>query len=253
MKKDNKEIYSRIMESVSKEVKKVLNEEKELTPGEKMDAWHNGERDENIKACGADKLKIYKAICKAKGYDAEVAAIQAEIDKRGLKESVSQDYMSLLRELEDHIQATGEIDPDRDSQIVFDALVPASGAADNLGGEIMRAAMRIAYRYWNDGDIAGEGYGRETVNPAVRFLNARVRKASSLRVIIDQLMKFVDRAYCDITDKEYEKLTQNLLAEATRYIVTNVLWNMPNNEDMWDFRDKKLDVDRDEDWEDEDW
>ena len=253
MKKDNKEIYNRIMESVSREVKKVLNEEKELTPDEKMDAWHNGERDENIKACGADKLKSYKAICKAKGYDAEVAALDAEIKKRGLKESVSPENMSSLRELADRIQASGEIDSDKDSQIVFDALVPASGASDNLGGEIMRAAMRIAYRYWNDGDIAGEGYGRETVNPAVRFLNARVRKASSLRTIIDQLMHFVDRAYCDITDKEYERLTQNLLAEATRYIVTNVLWNMPNNEDMWDFRDKQADVDRDEDWEDEGW
>ena len=28
----------------------------------------------------------------------------------------------------------------------------------------------MLYRYYNDGDVAGEGYGRETVNPAVRYL-----------------------------------------------------------------------------------
>ena len=84
---NKKQLYENIMKNVQKELNNVLNEEKELSPSEKMDAWHNGERDENIKACGADKLKKYKAICQAKGYDAEVAALQAEIDKRGLKES----------------------------------------------------------------------------------------------------------------------------------------------------------------------
>ena len=88
MKQDN--LYNAIMEKLSVIVKQALNEDSdELTPGEKMDAWHNGERKENIKACDADKLKKYKAICKAKGYDAEVAAIQAEIDKRSLKESLN--------------------------------------------------------------------------------------------------------------------------------------------------------------------
>ena len=266
MKKDNK-IYNRIMESIAKEVKKALNEEeKELTPGEKMDAWHNGERDENIKACSADKLKKYKAICKSKGYDAEVAAIQAEIDKRGLKESrifegefanaeITEQYGAEFAELVSRVLSGGPIDDEKDSETVFDALVPSMGNADTLGGELMRAAMRIAYRYWNDGDCAGEGYGRETVNPAVRFLDARVRpcKSSTLRNIVDKLMVMVDRGCFGTTDKEYEQLTKDLLKETVRYIVINRSWNATNNEDMFDFKNKKLDVDRDEDWEDEDW
>lgn len=243
---NKKQLYENIMKNVQKELTKVLNEEKELSPFEKMDAWHNGEREENIKACGADKLKKYKAICQAKGYDTEVAALDAEIKKRGLKESLN-DKFAELRELENRIKTTGEIDPDKDSEIIFDALVPGDGSADTLGGEIMRAAMRIAYRYWNDGDEAGEGYGRETVNPAVRFLDAKAKSGTSLRRVVDKFIRFVDRAYCDVTDQEYEQLTQDLLREATRYIVTNKLWNIPNDDDMLEYKNKELDVDRDED------
>lgn len=271
---NKKQLYESMMENIANELKSILNEdEKELTPGEKMDAWHNGERKENIKACGADKLRKYKAICQAKGYDAEVAAIDAEIEKRGLKESAifeneepdirekyGDEFADLVGDVDDGVRV---IDPDKDSEIIFDALVPGSGSADTLGGEIMRAAMRIAYRWWNDGDCAGQGYGRETVNPAVRFLDFKVKKVafspnsgkqdSGLRKIVDKLIKFVDRAYCDITDDEYEKLTKDLLIEAVRYIIENRLWNRPNYDDMWDYKNKDLDVDRDDDWEDEGW
>lgn len=78
-----------IKEAEERGRQQALNEAADdLTPGEKMDAWHDGKRKENIKACDAEKLRQYKAICKAKGYDAEVAAIDAEIESRGLKESV---------------------------------------------------------------------------------------------------------------------------------------------------------------------
>ena len=78
-----------IKEAEERGRQQALNEAADdLTPGEKMDAWHDGKRKENIKACDAEKLRQYKAICKAKGYDAEVAAINAEIESRGLKESV---------------------------------------------------------------------------------------------------------------------------------------------------------------------
>ena len=53
---------------------------------------------------------------------------------------------------------------------LFDELVPMSGKADSLAGEIIRAVSRIVYRYYNDGDIVGVGYGNETCNPAARFL-----------------------------------------------------------------------------------
>ena len=53
---------------------------------------------------------------------------------------------------------------------LFKELVPYSGKADSLAGEIVRATMRIVYRNFNDGDHIGVGYGKETCNPAARFL-----------------------------------------------------------------------------------
>lgn len=72
-----------------------LNESrKNLTPEEKMDRWHKGERRENIKACSDDKLKEYRKICKAKGYAEQVKLINIELKRRkaanecSVKESV---------------------------------------------------------------------------------------------------------------------------------------------------------------------
>lgn len=242
-----------------------LNEEKELSQSEKMDLWHEGKRDQNLKACGADKLRKNLTICKAKGYDAEAAAIEAEIKSRGLKESAINEgeitsdleakYGKPFADLVAGVLAQErDIDPEKDGDIMFNELVPGSGNADNLGGELLRAAERIAYRYWNDGDKAGEGYGRETVNPAVRFMEARVERQDGCNLcdLVDEIYDFVNRGYCNLVDNDYEILTWNILRETILYIILKQAWNIPNKEDMWDFKDDKQDVDRD-DWDDEDW
>lgn len=43
---------------------------------------------------------------------------------------------------------------------LFAELVPASGKADTVAGEIVRAVSRIGYRNYNDGDHIGVGYGK---------------------------------------------------------------------------------------------
>ena len=53
---------------------------------------------------------------------------------------------------------------------LFSELVPATGKADTVAGEIIRAVSRISYRYYSDGDRIGIGYGKETCNPAARYL-----------------------------------------------------------------------------------
>lgn len=55
-----------------------------LTPEQKMDAWHNGTRRQNIKACKDEKLIMYLKICMDKGYQREVDIIEDELDKRGV-------------------------------------------------------------------------------------------------------------------------------------------------------------------------
>lgn len=59
---------------------------------------------------------------------------------------------------------------DAKMQELFEKYVPDSGAAETVGGEIVRAMNRIGYRFYNDGDMCHVGYGRETVNPACRYL-----------------------------------------------------------------------------------
>lgn len=41
----------------------------------------------------------------------------------------------------------------------YEAFVPWSGKANTLGGEILRAASRICYRFYNDGDTVARYYG----------------------------------------------------------------------------------------------
>ena len=53
---------------------------------------------------------------------------------------------------------------------LFDKLVPGSGNADTVEGEIIRALNRIIYRWGNDGDHFAQGYGAETAGPAMEFL-----------------------------------------------------------------------------------
>lgn len=67
-----------------------LTEKKTMTAEEKMKAWHDGERDFNLKSASAAKLRSNLKICKDKGYSKEAKAIQAEIDARGLKPTLDE-------------------------------------------------------------------------------------------------------------------------------------------------------------------
>lgn len=62
-----------------------------------------------------------------------------------------------------------------------DTLVPPSGKADTVAGEIVRAFDRITYRYYNDGDVLDEGEGISTVNSSFRYLYSTVPGVADLR------------------------------------------------------------------------
>ena len=122
---------------------------------------------------------------------------------------------------------------------LFKELVPETGKANSLAGELIRAMSRIAYRFYNDGDQVGMGYGKETCNPAARFLMAKGNKrVSSLATAIWGI--YDESAYEDLLD---------ILAGAVADYVeqTSDLRTTPT-EDMWSYR---TDEDVDDDWEDE--
>ena len=124
---------------------------------------------------------------------------------------------------------------------LFDELVPRSGKSESLAGEIVRATARIGYRYFNDGDRIGQGYGKETCNPAARFLLNR----SS-----EDIADLVKRMWQPITHHDYESLLDDLTGAVVQYINDHPELREQETEDMFDYYD--ADEDRDDDEDDED-
>ena len=126
---------------------------------------------------------------------------------------------------------------------LFEELVPASGKAPTVAGEIVRAINRISYRNWNDGDHIGVGYGRETCNPAARYLGAKCG---------EEVASLISAIWGIENDKAYDLILGQLEAEVVKYLERNPeLKAAENREDMFDYRDASEDVDTYDDDEDE--
>ena len=118
---------------------------------------------------------------------------------------------------------------------LFEELVPTSGKADSLAGELVRATARIGYRFFNDGDMVNQGYGKETCNPAARFLIAKGNaEISSLTVALWEIF----------SEDAYEKVLDTLEGAVADYIKQNPNLRSQPTKDMWDYRDMA------EDWDD---
>ena len=126
---------------------------------------------------------------------------------------------------------------------LFEELVPASGKAPTVAGEIVRAMNRISYRNWNDGDHIGVGYGRETCNPAARYLAAKCG---------EEVASLISAIWGIENDKAYDLILGQLEAEVIKYLERNPeLKAAENREDMFDYRNADEDVDTYDEDEDE--
>ena len=126
---------------------------------------------------------------------------------------------------------------------LFEELVPASGKAESLAGELVRAMARIGYRWYNDGDQVGIGYGRETCNPAARFLIHKGNKeVSDLAASIWGIH----------SEEVYEKRIDLLVGAVADYVESHPELRTLPTTDMWDLYDPDEDMD-DWDEEEEDW
>ena len=88
-----------------------------------------------------------------------------------------------------------------------DVLVPASGKCDSLAGELVRATERIGYRFFNDGDQIGIGYGKETCNGTARYLE-KIRGTEFPAEVWNG----------SLGEDDYTKFTENLVAEMYAFI-----------------------------------
>lgn len=120
-------------------------------------------------------------------------------------------------------------------------LIPPIGKADSMAGEIARAANQIVYRYLNDGDMVNVGYGKETCNPAARFLLAHGNG------FIQSLTKNLWNA---LTEEIYQFILVSFASAVADYIAANPELRDIPADDMWDYKNPAEDVDNS--WNDED-
>lgn len=128
--------------------------------------------------------------------------------------------------------------------VLFDELVPVSGKADSLAGELVRAVCRLGYRWWNDGDMVDVGYGKETCNAAARFLGHNGDKRIAMYV-----QKLVEYNY---DDKLYEDTLGYLTTAVVDYVEENPSLRSQETVDMFSYYDPEFDVEKYED-DEEDW
>ncbi len=111
---------------------------------------------------------------------------------------------------------------DKKLATLFSELVPHIGKADSLAGEITRAAGRIGYRWANDGDQIGIGYGKETCNPAARFL--LIHGSKDIQILVTILWGLSDY-------NKYSTVLDQMIGKVVDYI--NV-YPKPDSSDQYD-------------------
>lgn len=97
-----------------------------------------------------------------------------------------------------------------------DLFVPDSGMAESVAAEILRATMRVLYRWYNDGDKFFEGYGLDTAGSSANYL---------IDKDINCLDEVLQSAEMYTLDNEYEDAMSDLMSE--------VVEKLANNPDMW--------------------
>ena len=133
--------------------------------------------------------------------------------------------------------------------VLFDKLVPGSGNADTVEGEIIRALNRIIYRWGNDGDHFAQGYGAETAGPAMEFLTDAPGIPSEIRA---KFKAWEDDNFSNDYDKEE---LEDLAAIALQYVEMKVRENdlTKNEDDLFNYGDKYIQHVRDMEAEDDEY
>ena len=130
---------------------------------------------------------------------------------------------------------------------LFDKYVHNWGKADTVGGEIVRAFCRVNYRWFNDGDYAGYGYGMETAGPACTYLIG----IPELEDAVENILNIVD------SEESYEKALLVLGNDVADYLENNPhLFTEKNDDDYQDCDEWCGNSDEEEErrhWGDDSW
>ena len=127
------------------------------------------------------------------------------------KVKAEQEGASLYAECQNALKSSPDNVKDKLSAL-FGVLVPQSGKCDTVAGEIIRAAMRILYRWFNDGDIFFLGYGFETAGPSAQYLIDTVPTVKK---------DLIDISYHEDEYPSYERDLHSVIDKVIDYVMKN--------------------------------
>lgn len=125
-----------------------------------------------------------------------------------------------------------------------DTLVPSYGATGTIEGEILRAALRIHYRFYNDGDMFFERYGCETCGVPLAFLT----DCYDIPKEVEKLAcTFEENAKYEI-EEVYETCLINFMKGICKFLDSRNGQTTKSNEDMFTYTSKYIERSWVDDW-----
>lgn len=118
---------------------------------------------------------------------------------------------------------------------LFRELVPPSGPARSLVGELVRAMSRIVYRFLNDGERYYEGDGLKAVAPAMQYIIYFIEKYGDAEDV-DKARKLI-RYFNEVDDERDQTYEDNIrqifdiALSILSYDRNRVVFDMPNEGD----------------------
>ena len=127
------------------------------------------------------------------------------------------------------------------------------GKSDTVRGELIRAVNRIGYRFFNDGDMLGVGYGNETCNAAGRYIGEY-----GSTEMVNALAKMWDETVNDsgwgMDEYAYESYLNTLIEATVKYADCKAPELDKEAENMWDYYEKEDEMyDQEDDYYEEDY
>lgn len=137
-----------------------------------------------------------------------------------------------------------------EAERMFEQLVPVSGQCQTLQGELLRAASKIGYDWYNN------GWGCNNWSGAVIFLRDHIAdlpimapdaKSEEFHNALREVYHFSHGEPADISDGRADLLVTTI----HEYVVKKILANptlVPNEKDMWDLCEPDYIPDEQDEW-----
>lgn len=168
-------------------------------------------------------------------YNARKEALRKQREEARIEEETRN-----KKEIEKRSKYSKELDIIKNAKNIKDLyeLVPDSGQADTLVGELVRAFMRLEYRWYNDGDVYFEGYGyTDTCSAPAAFICEHtdgVLEQDFFDFSDESNLKYDYEGFVDYDEMGYSGFIDMLGTNLFEYIKDNAESLMKPTTDMYD-------------------